>query len=260
MLNIISGSVYAKYDRDKFYTPVNLRIISWPAAFTACLCVLFICLGVWQLDRAEQKQGLEDSRVAAAEQDLVDLNNAVSVRYDREFLDWRMIQVRGSFVEEFAVLFDNRIVDSKVGYYVYQPLKLLGEEIYLLVNLGWVPAGNRRSEIPSLKISPDTVTVFGVAKQPQSAGVSLKSTPPEVLDDSIFRLQKVDIDEISILFGKPLLPYVLRLEEESEYGYTKKWGGVSADVSKHLAYAFQWFLMAVAVVIVFLYSARRAES
>jgi len=49
-----------------------------------------------------------------------------------------------------------------------------------------------------------------------------------------------------------LAPQILRLDPAERAGFVRKWEIVKAGPERNLGYAFQWFTMAVAVLVIFL--------
>jgi cytochrome oxidase assembly protein ShyY1 len=60
-----------------------------------------------------------------------------------------------------------------------------------------------------------------------------------------FEEVKNSIDEKNLLISG----VVFRLSPENKYGFNRNWQIVFMDSNKHLGYAFQWFSMALALVI-----------
>ena len=65
-------------------------------------------------------------------------------------------------------------------------------------------------------------------------------------------IQFLDFAALEQRLGAPLRPFVLRLDPALEHGYRRDWKIAAISPDKHLAYAFQWFALAVAVAVVFL--------
>jgi cytochrome oxidase assembly protein ShyY1 len=68
---------------------------------------------------------------------------------------------------------------------------------------------------------------------------------PRLLQAINFEEVKNSIDEKNLLISG----VVFRLSPENKYGFNRNWQIVFMDSNKHLGYAFQWFSMALALVI-----------
>ena len=72
----------------------------WPTIVTLLVLPLFIYLGVWQLDRAEQKRELHDEFESRQDADAIDLNSKQTLRDIFDELRWRKVcQLEGTFSE-----------------------------------------------------------------------------------------------------------------------------------------------------------------
>jgi len=211
-------------------------------------------LGFWQLDRARQKRELHALFTQRLEQPALDLSLHSAVPIAEEA--WRATRAHGTFGPP-AFLLDNRIRDGRVGYEVLSTLTL-GDGQRVLVDLGWVPAGATRREIPRLEIPAQATTVNGRLAPAPSTGIALgPPMPPEQLAPDLYRIQHVDFADLSARFGADFLPALVYLDAGAPGGYDRDWVLPAPDDGKHTAYAVQWFSMAGVVVIIFLLSLRR---
>lgn len=227
-----------------------------PGLITSLLALiffsLFVSLGFWQLDRAEYKRTLYAEFENKQSSSALDLNHENTKSSDKEEIIWRHVTASGVFMEQYQILLDNQVEKGQAGYYVYTPFKLKQSEHVVLVNRGWLSTGNDRTESPALIITNDLVNIMGVAKEEPKTGLLLKNMPPEQMDKDVYRVQRLNIDEVAELTKTKLLPYIVRLEPDSEHGYRKKWRLPGSGVSTHNGYAFQWFAFATVLLIIYL--------
>lgn len=220
---------------------------------TILLMYLFVSLGLWQLDRAEQKKTLftnfENRRSAEAINFNLDKNNQL----DKDSLVWRKIEASGEFLNNYQILLDNRVHEGQAGYYVYTPFKLSSRDKIVLINRGWVSSDMDRAAIPKIIITEGIVSIHGLIKAFPKTGVLLKETKPEKLNDNIYRVQNINLETMGTLTKSNLLPYVVRLEPESEHGYLKSWSVPGSDENMHKGYAFQWFAFALVLTGIYLF-------
>ena len=220
---------------------------------TILLMYLFVSLGFWQLDRAEQKKSLftqfENRRSAEAINFNLDKNN----KLDKASLVWRKLEASGEFINEFQFLLDNRVHEGQAGYYVYTPFKLSNSDKTVLINRGWLPSGMDRAIIPEILITEGVISIYGLVKEFPKTGVLLKETKPEKLKDNIYRVQNINLEKVEALSKSNLLPYVIRLEPESDHGYLKSWSVPGSDEYMHKGYAFQWFAFALVLTGLYLF-------
>jgi len=72
------------------------------------------------------------------------------------------------------------------------------------------------------------------------------------MSNDVYRVQRLNINEVAELTKTKLLPYIVRLEPESEHGYRRQWQLPGSGVSVHNGYAFQWFAFATVLLIIYL--------
>ena len=90
--------------------------------FAVIFFLLFIYLGFWQLDRAEQKREFQSFYNERHQEEIINLNNNL-ISNTSDFL-WRRVSATGIFLEEQQILLDNQVNAGQAGYYVYTPFKI----------------------------------------------------------------------------------------------------------------------------------------
>lgn len=228
-----------------------------PRLFTSVIAVLFfslfVSLGFWQLDRAEQK------RSVYAEFEKRQISSPINLDSDQVFQTgsssflWRPVYASGVFIEEKQFLLDNQVEQGQAGYFVYTPFQLAESKRYVLVNRGWVATGADRQNLPDLTRASGSVTISGVIKEVPKTGVLLKESKPEKMNSDFYRVQRVNIEELGGVADIALLPYILRLAPESEHGYRRQWQVPGSGESTNLGYAFQWFSFATVLLFMYLF-------
>ncbi len=227
--------------------------------FTIIFFTLFLKLGFWQLDRAEQKRQLHSFLNDRQAKEAIDLNNNF-IRNSSDLL-WRKVTATGYFLEQNQILLDNQVNDTQAGYYVYTPFKVKNVDDVFLVNRGWLPSGMDRSKSPNLNFTKGEVTIEGVFKEEPKTGLLLMENQIEKLNENITRLQKIDTKEVSKLikiknfknnsFITTLYPYIIRLSPESNHGYIRNWQLQNSGENVHVGYAFQWFAFAATLFVIY---------
>ena len=224
----------------------------WPTLTVLLALPLFLYLGFWQLDRAEQKRTLhgefEDRQGAIA----IDLNREQGLHNNFDELRWRKVTMEGMFSRKLNILLDNQVVHGVAGYFVYTPFKLKGQDSWVLVNRGWVPAGDSRDNLPEVAAAEEALQIIGSVKSPPWTGILLAENIVEQFDEITVRVQKLELASIEKLLKFKLLPYVIRMNSESPVGFTRQWKVPGTGEERNLGYAFQWFAMAAAVLFIYL--------
>jgi surfeit locus 1 family protein len=224
--------------------------------FTVLLLPLLISLGLWQLDREQEKIAAQEQYNLRLEQQPVDLG---SVNWSDADLSWTQVTANGDYSTDRQFLLDNRILDSRVGYEVITPF--VTNDGVVLVNRGWIAQGATRADLPSLDMTEASsqrivghIYVPGGETLMLGGNVDQDTTWPRVI-------QRVDIKGISDALGYQVKPYIVRLAENSDGALRINWPPINMQPEVHRGYAVQWFLMAFALIILYLvFSFRRLEN
>ena len=117
---------------------------------------LFSLLGVWQLDRAEEKRALL-AQFAAGQQSTV----AVTAESASSLPRYQHVQARGRYDPQHQILLDNMPSESgRAGYRVLTPLALEAGG-WLLVDRGWIAPGATRDALPSIAVGAELRSIVG---------------------------------------------------------------------------------------------------
>ena len=216
--------------------------------------VIFVKLGMWQLDRADFKdlvKGKFESRLEIDYQ----LFSAGDSLVD---IDYRNLILEGNFDVNRTILVDNKLFEGRVGYDVLTPFILSGSQKVVLVNRGWVALGDSRDILPVIERPVILNKVKGIASVPNTegfrmGGVSLTDSWPQVVPFT-------DVDAMQESFQGGLLPLVIWLAPDQPGYYQRSWNPVWADPEKSRAYALQWFIFAlIAIGLYFFLNLRKLE-
>lgn len=216
------------------------------AVFLVLLAAL-LSLGIWQLNRAEQKRQLLDAFTHQAQQDAVDLAEYL---YQGDEILYRSVVAHGRYNPDANFLLDNQMHQGRVGYHVLTPL-YLERDFWILVNRGWIPLGKDRADLPAIETPNQALTVSGRLSHFPDVGYRLE--PPK-LDPSRWPkvVQYVDRETIDYFPGRSLIPFVIQLHPEEDFGFNRDWQYQSLNPQRHSAYAVQWFAIAAILIIVYL--------
>jgi len=216
--------------------------MKWMAVLVITLGVFFglVKLAHWQWSRAEQKE----ARLARlAERAKNPLSLGELLRREDVPVDYRA-WIEGRFDNRHALLLDNRTWEGQVGYQLLLPLHT--DHGWLLVNLGWLPAPLYRQQLPGFAPISEAQRITGRLAGFDS-GVTLADTPPEPGWPK--RIQALEHEELERALRRPLLPFVLLLDESVPLGYPRHWQPVVIPPERHRAYALQWLGLALVWLI-----------
>ena len=222
-----------------------------PRPFTTVLALvllaLLVSLGRWQLRRAEDKQvlfhafdtGSDATRVIA-------LQSPPVPRYQH-------VEAHGSYDESRQVLIDNMTsAAGRAGYFVVTPFALAGGG-WLLVNRGWVPLGASRAALPSIRVAGGARTLRGRADHLPSPGIhmgrpaALGPPFPAVANFPTHAEIERLLDETAWSQAADLV----LLDADQPDGYVRQWQPPGFAPVRHVAYAVQWFGLALALAVIY---------
>jgi len=228
---------------------VGSRIFS-PKIFTTLLTIvmmaLLISLGRWQLRRADEKRVLFDSFASGTDAtQIIELATPPLKRYQH-------IEAVGHYDQSRQVLIDNMVNAGGAGYFVITPFALTGGG-WLLVNRGWVPLGASRAERPAIPVADDTRRLRGRADHMPSAGIQLGARaelkPPfPVVAPFPSRTEIAGLlHETSWTSATDLV----LLDPGEPDGYVRNWSAPGFPPLRHIAYAVQWFALALTLFVIY---------
>jgi surfeit locus 1 family protein len=238
---------------------IGSRIFA-PRPLTTVITVVvlmgLIYLGRWQLQRAAEKQVLFDqfSRGADATR-VIDGATPPVPRYQH-------VEARGHYDGSRQILIDNMTnADGRAGYFVITPF-LLSDGAWLLVNRGWVPLGTSRAVLPDVGVPADERVLRGRADHLPVAGIHMGQPAP--LTGPFPAVANFPSGrDIARLLHEPRwsrAAEAVLLDADQPDGYVRQWQAPGFPPVRHIAYAVQWFGLALALIIIYLVTnIRRAK-
>lgn len=217
------------------------------------MVTIFVILGTWQLSRGDVKGDIEQA-INNQEEEFITvslpLNDIESWRYKR-------IKLMGDYKVGKQFLLDNQIRDGRTGYNVLTPLFVEESNTWVLIDRGWVAQGVTRSDLPNVDFEASQGTITGRVYVPYDEAYSLGGIADGEDLHWPRRIQFVDYSQLATRLGETLQPFTLRLDAQEPNGYRRDWAENNLSSQKHYGYAFQWYAMAFAVVVLWwLYSIR----
>ncbi|MCZ6886885.1 MAG: SURF1 family protein [Gammaproteobacteria bacterium] len=196
-------------------------------AFVLVLTPTLVGLSVWQFTRAGEVAGLPA---------LVP------------------VTVTGRFDRNRSFLVDNKVKDGRPGYWVVTPFESASDTF--LANRGWVDAGPTRSTLPLIDVPLESVTVTGVIWPDLGLGPLLREdpwNPPWPI-----RVQRLNVEKMGTMVGARRARE-LRLDARSPGVFVPAPVQLSFAPERHMGYAAQWFLLALVLVVGYVWFGVRGE-
>lgn len=210
---------------------------------------LCIRLGIWQLDRLEQRRAFNAQVMSMRAMPMLDLNSedAASI----ETMEWRAVTVTGKYDFENQIAIRNQYYHDLYGYHLLTPLLSNGTAV--LVDRGWIPADGNSSPADWRKYDePGVVTVTGQIRlgqtKPAFGGVA-DALPAD--GGQLWVWNNGDLEKIALQMPYPILkvyiqPNIDPADETPPIPYQPE---VELTEGPHLGYAFQWFTFATILFV-----------
>ncbi|MEI7839621.1 MAG: SURF1 family protein [Methylococcaceae bacterium] len=236
---------------------MNIKL-RWVFAYLGFF-TLFLGLGIWQVQRADDKQqflNLEANRISESVQLTNETpDNSAQLRYKKA-------SVTGHYDTTKQFLLDNQIEAGKAGYFVFTPFKLQNSPKVILVNRGWIPLIEPRATLPNVDFqSNNEITLNGRINSFPSVGLSLTgANQPSKTNPAIVGV--MDAHVLATNTGYELFNFQLELDANSPNGFKREWSAAKImQPEQHLGYALQWFGLAFVLTIIFIkYGLKKNDS
>lgn len=218
---------------------------NWLMLMLATLVIaLFVRLGVWQMQRADEKMNMLQAQSVFATQKATawNFNTSAPAQYQN-------IYVQGHYLPNKWLL-DNQHYQHQFGYSVLSALEL-GDDSVVIVDRGWVIGDSTRRSFPKTPIPKEEMRIEGSVYFP-SSNPWLLGPEMEIKQNNVIIFEQINTKLWSQLLQKRVHPFIIRLNKQQANGFIREWETVSMPPQRHLAYAWQWFAMALAVLIIFI--------
>jgi surfeit locus 1 family protein len=220
---------------------------------------LCIRLGIWQLDRLQQRRAFNAQFEMARAEPALDLNTGIPE--DINAMEWRAVTVTGNYDFANQVALRNQYYDNQAGYHLLTPLLFGGEAV--IVDRGWIPADGNSTPADWRKYDEaDTVHISGQMRlgqtKPAFGGVADK-LPENGVKLEIWN--NADLENIARQMPYPVLPiYVQPVTDPSDTEPPIPFQPeVEITEGPHMGYALQWFTFATILFVGYPFFLRKQE-
>ena len=225
----------------------------WIVATLLVLAAAAVCarLGIWQLDRLDQRRAFNNQVTSMRALSPLDLN--ADDASDLTGMEYRAVVVRGTYDFENQVALRNQYFDGRYGYHLLTPL-LLPDGRAVLVDRGWIPAeGNDTPAGWSRYATASPAEVRGVMRLGQEKA-DLGGVPDPTLTPGQSRLDLwnfVNLERIGAQLPYALLPVYIQPDVDANdveppIPYQPV---IELTEGPHFGYALQWFTFAAILLI-----------
>jgi len=222
----------------------------------AALCVR---LGIWQLDRLDQRRAFNAQVTSMRVMPILDLNTADADSIGT--MEWRPVTFTGEYDFATQVALRNQYKGNEYGYHLLTPL--LSQGIAVLVDRGWIPADGNSTPADWRKYDePGVVTVTGQIRlgqaKPALGGVA------DVLpaDGSpLWVWNNADLEKIAPQMPYPILRVYIQpnVDDADNTPPIPFQPEVELTEGPHFGYALQWFTFATILFVGYPFYLRKQE-
>ena len=221
---------------------------------------LCIRLGIWQLDRLDQRRAFNHQVESMKAMPALDLNQDQPA--DISDMEWRAVKVTGQYDFANQIALRNQYYGNEYGYHLMTPLRFGDQAV--LVDRGWIPAESNSAASDWHKYDePGTVNVAGQ--------IRLEQTKPAlggVKDALPANGQKLDVwnnanlEQIAAQLPYPVLPVYLQpnVSDDDTEPPIPYQPTVELTEGPHMGYALQWFTFATILFVGYPFFLRKQET
>jgi surfeit locus 1 family protein len=213
-----------------------------PGIATIAFVALTVSLGNWQRHRAEEKLEAAQKADEAAQSAVLSIPSAL---VSADGFERRRVSVRGRFVARSTLFLDNKVLHGVAGYHVLTPLAIDGGDMHVLVDRGWIAAGDR-TRLPGISTPEGLQTLEGTAVLPSRRFVELA---PEAEGGPLRENLVVEREEKRL--GLKLQPFVIEQTSEAQDGLERVWERPDTGADRNRSYALQWYSFAALAAILY---------
>lgn len=207
-------------------------------------------LGIWQLDRLEQRRAFNARVQAQINEPMLDLS-ARAPSANLIDMEYRQATVTGEYDFTNQVALRNQAWENQWGVHLLTPLKIAGSDESIFVDRGWISgadfeAGLAEGRWPQFD-EPGVVTVHGVIRRQQTRpdfGRISDPTPAPGQRQGAWNL--ANISQISEQVPYSLLPVYIQQAPSEQWTSLPYRSQPELELTEgsHLGYAIQWFSFA----------------
>jgi surfeit locus 1 family protein len=210
---------------------------------TVALIGLFLALGNWQLERAQEKQAAQKRLDTISREPPLALPPS---KINPDQYQFRTVQVEGQFEPRCTIYLDNRIRQHIPGYEIITPLRIGGSDKYVAVNRGWIAGTGDRTVLPQVPAPKEEVKIVGTAIVPSERRVELSAQTQE---GRVW--QNLVLERYREWCKLDLAPIIIRQTSQTADSLVRTWPRPDLGIDVNRGYALQWFSLAAAVLVLF---------
>ncbi len=203
---------------------------------------LFARLGVWQLDRRQERLAVNAGLTERLAGQVKDFGSVTSDALDKR---WTPVSLSGVFRYDLEQVLAGRASEGSPGVHLLTPLQRPNSDTLVLVTRGWVYSPDAASADLGRWREADTVTLSGYLLPLPPDG----SPPPA---DRSLPLRQLSRSAIETRVGLPIAAVQVVMTSDSAArldSVPRRLPPPVLDNGPHLSYAIQWFAFALIALV-----------
>ncbi|MBI3961296.1 MAG: SURF1 family protein [Deinococcus sp.] len=224
----------------------------WTTLLVIAALGVMVRLGIWQLDRLQQRRTFNARVSVQLAQPLLVLDSE-TLGADLANMEYRSVMVKGEYDPSQEAALSNQVWNSQPGVHLLTPLRISGSDQAVLVDRGWIPLVEAAPERWGKFTEPGLVEVRGVIRtsqhRPRFGGLPDTTQAPG--QGRVTSWNRVNLARLAEQTPYPLLPIYIQQAPDPSWTTLPYRSQPELDLSEgpHLGYAVQWFLFASVLAI-----------
>ena len=216
--------------------------------FAIIFVPITISLGIWQIERANEK------KLIIANYDKLLVSAPIALQKNQMLNNWQPIETTGTY-EDTIVYEDNAINNGKAGFKVYHLFRN-DDGTFIFIHRGFIERNLIKNNLPEVEIPTEKKSIYGTTlfKQNNTFVKNIEESDSRIIQEFNASLL---IDKYPMLKDKYLHPFLFNLDIRDVDKYQPIEKPVNMTASKHIGYAIQWFGLCAALIILTIYAYRR---
>ena len=215
--------------------------------------VVMVNLAFWQIRRLHEREAFNDLVRTNANLAVAPIDDVLVPGADPDDIEWRRVEVTGTYVPGEQVVEINRSQDGDAGRNAVEALQQADGSV-VIVNRGFVPGTAALPAAPT-----GEVRLVGQLRRTEERSLGEPSDPTGV---TLTEIHRIDIPKLAPQFGGNVAPMYLQLLESqpAEGQYPAPVAQPVLDDGPHLSYTIQWFIFSVCVIVGWVLAVRRSAA
>ena len=193
--------------------------------FAIIFVPITISLGIWQIERANEK------KLIIANYDKLLVSAPIALQKNQMLNNWQPIETTGTY-EDTIVYEDNAINNGKAGFKVYHLFRN-DDGTFIFIHRGFIERNLIKNNLPEVEIPTEKKSIYGTTlfKQNNTFVKNIEESDSRIIQEFNASLL---IDKYPMLKDKYLHPFLFNLDIRDVNKYQPIEKPVNMTASKHI--------------------------